>query len=235
MNAPFSSAVEGRDPPGWYGKLPALGDFAQRRLPADFVQSCDGWLSRAMEGSREELGESWLDIYLTAPVLRFAWAPGVFDPNWWFGVLMPSCDTVGRYFPLLIAQRRPRPPMDRIAFDHLELWFDQLAMAAVETLGEGAPLDQFEDSLAAASPWATPGAVTTVSYQSGASGTHYELAMNASLGDMLQVVAAQDVQARFAGCSLWWRKPQSGGRSHVKAFRGLPDGAGFAALLTGAR
>jgi type VI secretion system protein ImpM len=125
--------------------------------------------------------------------------------------------------------------MDRIAFDHLELWFDQLALAAMETLGEGAPLDQFEEALAASSPWATPGAVTTVSYQSGPTGTHYELATNASLGDMLQVVAAQDVLARFAGCSLWWRKPQTAARSHVKAFRGLPDASGFAALLTGAR
>src|SRR3954470_21220148 len=92
--------AESRPVAGWYGKLAGLGDFAQRRLPPEWVGACDHWLSGAMRGAREQLGVRWLDIYLTAPVLRFAWAPGVVDPQWWFGVLMPSCDSVGRYFPL---------------------------------------------------------------------------------------------------------------------------------------
>ncbi len=104
-----------RDPPGWYGKLAMLGDFAQRRLPEHAVRRCDTWLSRAMAAGREHLAANWLDVYLSAPVLRFAWAPGVLDELWWFGVVMPSCDQVGRYFPLLVAQSRTGAPADRIA------------------------------------------------------------------------------------------------------------------------
>src|SRR5262245_45943190 len=127
-----------RDAPGWYGKLAALGDFAHRRLPPEWVRTCDAWLAAAVRGAREHLGAQWLDAYLTAPVLRFAWAPGVVDGQWWFGLLMPSCDSVGRYYPLLIAQPRPQPPQDRIALDHLERWYAHLAQAAVHTL-QGAP------------------------------------------------------------------------------------------------
>ena len=132
------------DTPGWYGKLSALGDFAGRRLPDAFRAACDPWLSQAMAGSRAQLGERWLDVYLTAPVLRFAWAPGVFDAHWWFGVMMPSCDNVGRYFPLLVAHPRPRAPVDRIALDHLDLWLEHLAGAAVQTLLEDASVEAFE-------------------------------------------------------------------------------------------
>ena len=127
----------------WYGKLSSLGDFAQRRMPAELFAAFDTWLSTAMRDGRELLGERWLDVYLTAPVLRFAWAPGVIDSRWWFGVLMPSCDSVGRYFPLVIAQPRARAPEDRIALDHLELWYEHLAHAALHTLSDddGGSLD----------------------------------------------------------------------------------------------
>ena len=75
--------------PGWYGKVAALGDFAQRRLPQHCVRHCDAWLSGMMQDLPKVLGARWLGTYLTAPVLRFAWAPGVVDMKWWFGVLMP--------------------------------------------------------------------------------------------------------------------------------------------------
>ena len=92
--------------PGWFGKLSMLGDFASRRLDPAWIESCDRWLSASMQASQQQLGHDWLQTYLSAPVWRFAWAPGVVDQQWWFGVLMPSCDNVGRYFPLLIAQAR---------------------------------------------------------------------------------------------------------------------------------
>ena len=61
---------------GWFGKLACLGDFASRRLAPDFTQACDAWLSRCVEASRAQLGERWLETYLTSPLWRFAWAPG---------------------------------------------------------------------------------------------------------------------------------------------------------------
>jgi type VI secretion system protein ImpM len=229
----MATAPTTTDTPGWYGKLSSLGDFASRRLPDDFKAACDPWLSHAMAGSRAQLGEAWLDVYLTAPVLRFAWAPGVFDTRWWFGVMMPSCDNVGRYFPLLIAHPRPRPPVDRIALDHLDLWLDHLAGAAMQTLHEHASLDTFEAALAEAPPWPTPGATVRIAMGNSASGDRYELDRAATLNQWLHAISIHELQTRFAGHSLWWRQTDSTQRATVNAVRGLPDAGGFAGLLTG--
>jgi type VI secretion system protein ImpM len=120
------------DAAGWFGKLAVLGDFASRRLAPDWVNACDEWLSACIEASRRDLGERWTEIYLAAPVWRFAWGPGIVDERWWFGVLMPSCDSVGRYFPLVVTQVRNLPPTDRIALDHLELCLKGIKRRGIE-------------------------------------------------------------------------------------------------------
>ena len=57
---------------GFYGKVPALGDFVGRGLPASFVDPFDLWLRAGLAASRARLGESWRDRYLTSPLWRFA-------------------------------------------------------------------------------------------------------------------------------------------------------------------
>ena len=98
--------------PGWYGKLPTLGDFASRRLEADFIEPWDVWLGECMQAQRDAMGEAWLDAYLHSPPWRFLLMPGVLDgkePQQMLGgVLMPSVDRVGRYFPLTIVAARSR-------------------------------------------------------------------------------------------------------------------------------
>jgi type VI secretion system protein ImpM len=89
--------------PGWWGKLPHLGDFASRRLPADFIQGWDEWLRHGLTCAREALGPRWLDGYLVAPIVRFWLAPGLLGATSWTGLVMPSMDRVGRHFPLTLA------------------------------------------------------------------------------------------------------------------------------------
>ena len=86
--------------PGWYGKLPGLGDFAARRLDKAMVGVWDGWLQDGLQALRQQSG--WLDAYLQSPVWCFALGAGVLGPQRWLGVMMPSVDAVGRYFPLAI-------------------------------------------------------------------------------------------------------------------------------------
>ena len=227
-------ASSGDDVAGWYGKLASLGDFAQRRMPAECLPAFDVWLSRAMQDGRELLGERWLEVYLTAPVLRFALAPGVIDAQWWFGLLMPSCDSVGRYFPLVIAQRRARAPEDRIALDHLELWYEHLAHAALLTLNDdGGSVDALEQSLHDAPPWPTPGRSSAVSSEATAQGQHLRLAPAATLHQWLHGLAVQRLGSNLSGCSLWWRVTESRVGDAVDIVHGLPEGATFAALLSG--
>jgi len=230
-----SAAADISEVAAWYGKLSSLGDFAQRRMPAELFAAFDTWLSTAMRDGREQLGERWLDIYLTAPVLRFAWAPGVIDSRWWFGVLMPSCDSVGRYFPLVIAQPRARAPEDRIALDHLELWYEHLAHAALHTLSDddGGSLDALEAALHEAPPWPTPGRQATVTSRETRHGDHLGLAPAATLNQWLHGMALRDLNRRLAGCTVWWRVTEDRVGDSVDILQGLPDGGDFAALLRG--
>ena len=222
------------DVAAWYGKVASLGDFVHRRVPPECLQMLDAWLSTVMRDAREELGERWLDVYLNAPVLRFAWAPGIIDGRWWFGLLMPSCDSVGRYFPLVIVQPRQRPPEDRIALDHLELWFEHLAHAAMHTLNESADaLETLEAALREAPPWPTPGRAPAVTARETLRGDHLELAAEATLQQWLHGIALRDLRRRLAGCTVWWRVTEDRSGDSADIVHGLPDGAGFAALLAG--
>ena len=220
--------------PGWYGKLSVLGDFAHRRLPPEWLRACDGWLSAALPGAREVLGERWLQVYLSAPVLRFGWAPGVLDRRWWFGLLMPSCDSVGRYYPLVLAQPRDEAPQDRIALDHLERWFEHLAQAAMQTLDDRhGSVDALESALLDAPPWPTPGRRMALASQQDERSTHHALGRGAPLAQWLQAIALQELAQRLAGCSIWWRVTPAGDGDAIDIVGGLPDGPTFARLLRG--
>lgn len=89
---------------GLYGKLPAYGDFVFRNLNSEFITPWDEWLQHFISGSQEQIGEDWLNIYLTSPIWRFVLSPGVIDNNMWAGLMMPSVDRVGRYFPISIVK-----------------------------------------------------------------------------------------------------------------------------------
>jgi type VI secretion system protein ImpM len=89
---------------GLYGKLPAYGDFIFRNLNSSFITPWDEWLQHFISGSQEQMGEDWLNIYLTSPIWRFVLSPGVIDSKMWAGLLMPSVDRVGRYFPISLVK-----------------------------------------------------------------------------------------------------------------------------------
>lgn len=89
---------------GLYGKLPSYGDFIFRNLNSAFINPWDEWLQHFISGSQEQMGEDWLDIYLTSPIWRFVLSPGVIDKNVWAGLMMPSVDRVGRYFPISLVK-----------------------------------------------------------------------------------------------------------------------------------
>lgn len=162
---PLPALANAAAPPGWFGKLVALGDFASRRLPPDWVRTCDQWLSACLTHSRAELGPAWLALYLNAPLWRFAWAPGVIDAQWWSGVLMPSCDQVGRYFPLVVAQAGIAPPQDAAALAQLEDWYRQVAQAALHTL-DGLSVEGFDAELAQVPSWPWPAGYDQRAWQS---------------------------------------------------------------------
>lgn len=84
---------------GFYGKIPARGDFVGAGLPAAVVDALDGWMRASLAASRDTLGDEWQPCWMEAPVWRF-FAPvaGLLLG----GVWLPSIDRVGRTFPLVL-------------------------------------------------------------------------------------------------------------------------------------
>lgn len=119
---------------GLYGKLPAHGDFIYRELPTRFINAWDPWLQGFVKSSQEQLGESWLDVYLTSPIWRFSLSHGVVDEYTWCGVVLPSVDRVGRYFPFSIAMKLPSSIGCALFHTTQRAWFESMEEIALRAL-----------------------------------------------------------------------------------------------------
>jgi type VI secretion system protein ImpM len=137
---------------GVYGKLPAHGDFIQRNLSPAFVRQWDPWLQHFVAGAKEKMGADWLDIYLTSPIWRFVLSQGVIDEGRWAGILMPSVDQVGRYFPFTIAVRLPEN-QNPLEFMSLQTsWFSAIEELGLRALNGEIELDDLAQELEGVPP-----------------------------------------------------------------------------------
>jgi type VI secretion system protein ImpM len=112
---------------GFAGKIPARGDFVHAGLPRDFTDPWHDWQSLVISGSRTLMGEGWLEAFLEAPVWRFVLPPGLCGARAAVGVIMPSVDKVGRYFPLTLVA------LPDAGMPNADDWSEWLE--AVETVG----------------------------------------------------------------------------------------------------
>ena len=201
------------DVPGWYGKLPALGDFASRRLAPEWIAHWDGWLAAGLHQLREAAPDTWLNDYLASPAWRFALLPGSVPEDAGdglrVGVLVPSVDRVGRYFPLVVVSAPLARPADGAQVAALWHWAGQLEDIAVQALQDDWSADALDAALAhnPVPPTAPPQA---------------HVALPAPLASLLSHAAWDALH----GCSLWLH---DGAPPQVQA--ALPRGAAFAALF----
>ncbi|WP_144299540.1 type VI secretion system-associated protein TagF [Elioraea rosea] len=150
--------LRGRMRQGFFGKLPGHGDFVRADLPEEIVSAWDLWVREGLAESRTVLGEAWLPAFLEAPVWRFRFAPGTLAAVGFAGVMAPSVDKAGRYFPLMlcaVSDRAPEP-------EEAPAWFDALAAAAADAVHDGWDRGRLNEALEAAghppaAPRAHPG------------------------------------------------------------------------------
>jgi type VI secretion system protein ImpM len=135
---------------GFFGKVPTHGDFVSRRLPQDFIAPWDAWMQAGLAESRARLGQGWLPMYLNSPIWRFALGAGVCGPQAWAGVMMPSVDRVGRYFPLTVAAVLGGDGVDpRHGPAGDEAWYGRIETLALSCLKNDFSLARFDAALAA--------------------------------------------------------------------------------------
>ena len=134
---------------GWYGKIPGTGDFIARRLAPPFSEGWHRWLQEAIAGSRERLGTRWRDDFLSMPVWRYVLSPGVLTANAWAGIMAPSVDAVGRYFPLAVASALPSASLDLAGtLVAAQPWFDEIESVALAAIAPGVDTGAIDAAIA---------------------------------------------------------------------------------------
>jgi type VI secretion system protein ImpM len=215
---------------GFYGKLPARADFVGRRLPRAFVDPWDAWLQAAMSASRDGMGEAWLPAYLNGPIWCFVLSPGLCGPDAAAGVLIPSVDRVGRYFPLTLAVTLPDCRGIAGIPDAAADWFPQLEELAVSALDDGFDFDTFDRQLEAlgAPPDARADGASIAE-----AGWRAPLDRSAGLSPIYAALLEGAAGAAFIRYSLWWTTGSDRVAASFLVARGLPRPEAFAALLDG--
>lgn len=212
--------------PGWFGKVPSLGDFATRRLPVEFVKAWDAWLQEVLPAARAALGEGWLDFYLTMPIWRFVFLPGLVTQSGWAGVLMPSVDRVGRHFPLAVAVELPSHAVAAHAVFEGAEWFAGLEDAALVVLDPTRGADDLDDALAqsavAAPPTADP---------DGSARPLRALPSVEAFGPLAEGEALRAWSESTGWKALWWTRGRVDGDSLMLGCAGLPTAEEFGWLL----
>jgi len=218
--------------PGYHGKLIAKGDFVTRRLPRSFVGPWDGWLQDVIGGSRARMGEAWLDAYLTSPIWRFALPAGLCGESAAAGVLMPSVDRVGRYFPLTIVALVTES-LDLLAVPVAAAeWFDKAEELVRSALADAFDFDGFDAQVAALGlPIGGEHAAAPVAE----TGSALRLAIPSAhaVDQAYRRLAARFLSASYPQCTLWWTSGSDEIAATFIACNGLPPAESFAAFLDG--
>lgn len=215
------------EPAGWHGKLPSLGDFASRRLSPEFIGAWDGWLAAGLAALREQQPTQWLQEYLACPAWRFLLMPGVLpgglQGQTFTGVLMPSVDRIGRYFPLTLVAPLTAPPHDATTLKSLLTWLHDLDDLAADALQDDWPIDRLDAELAQCRPpvWPAPATRAPLLPEAGQLHRLQPVSGSQELLSQLADAQAQAFTEASHGHAFWWADGESGDR-RLLVTRGLP-------------
>lgn len=215
---------------GFYGKIPSHGDFIDRNLGLDFINSWDSWLHQCLSNSRERLGEDWLELYLTSPIWRFMLSPGALDHQAWAGILSPSVDSVGRFFPLTIAMPLLADTGLSLFCQQNETWFKTLEACTLAALHEGLTAEQLSQQL---EDGPAP-QLNTQLVQSEQEHRGQHLAVSApSLAEAMACQLDGQIVEHYASHSLWFSIYTRNPAQNLLLAHGLPNSDQYTAMLDG--
>ena len=228
---------------GFYGKLPSHGDFLRRRVSDGFVSAWDRWLQEGMAATRAALGDRWLEVYLTSPVWRFACEAGACGPRPVLGVMAPSVDRVGRYFPMTIVADRPEGTSVFDAFEAAR-FFEGAERLIIRTLeADTVDFDDFDqraaelvDCFEAADDrgrLALEPSAAEVLGKDPPEVFRVPLESPDHLGRALGQLAARRLELLYGPLLVFWTEGSSLIDASCLVSKGLPDPERFVAMLDG--
>lgn len=227
----------GSFPVGWYGKIPGTGDFIARRMPARFSETWDAWLQQAMDGCRERLGSHWRDAFLTMPPWRFVLSPGLATDAAWAGLMVPSVDAVGRYFPLTLASPLPRASLNLAAtLLAATPWFEALetiALTAIVPKADTSAIDRELVGLPFRGEWLRPAEDNSDSTRPIPGSTPQMLAL--PLPARAPLPELNEMQGRLCEpCAAWLAEASEVFGRTLLLSEGLPPAEQFCGMMEGA-
>lgn len=208
-------------------------------LPRDFTDPWDDWIQTALGQSQQQLGEQWLDIYLTSPLWCFALGPSQCGQTAWSGVLMPSVDAVGRYFPLTIAAPLGADANLLTVPEAAADWFAAVEVLARLSLDDGFDLSDFEQQLAvlglpASRPAPQPAEDEAEPASRLENAWRYGMPQASQTRLDCPALLHEALGRLLYSYSLWWT---GGSRRIAPSYlfcQGLPPAQGYSAMLDGA-
>ena len=94
---------------GFYGKLPARGDFLRDTLPRTAAAAWDGWMQAVLPVAQARLNGGWTETWSMVRPWRFWLGAGLCGDACLSGVWLASADRTGRPFPFLLAAQAAAP------------------------------------------------------------------------------------------------------------------------------
>ncbi len=214
---------------GYCGKVPARGDFVADGLAPGFVDLWSQWLQAGLAVSREQLGDAWLEYYLTSPVWHFAIAAEVCGSQAMAGTLIPSVDAVGRHFPFTLVGQTNRTPA---ALWHDRDWSLAAEQLILQVLDDHHDLNSWADQLAQ-QPWLASlrdqDELALVATAAGVNSRVYAVDPSAGAAEVLNHLLEQQLRQTC----VWWTQGSEHIPPSVLFSAGLPTAGQFAALLDG--
>jgi type VI secretion system protein ImpM len=219
---------------GLFGKLPAKRDFIAVAAPRAFLDAWEPWMQGGVSASREALGESWRDAYLTAPIWRF-WLGGDICGTPVAGAFMSSLDGVGRYYPLTVFACADHgatvAPPDIDAQDD---WFNAAEEFLLSTLDKDVA---YESVTTALDQMASPASRLTNELPEGMTvikeGAVVTATTGQSFGEACTSLRGANNASVYAAASFWWTLGGGDYQPLALSCRGMADPFLFAGMLTG--
>jgi len=219
---------------GFYGKLPGKGDFLTRKLPRQFVDVWDDWLQSGMNAAKQVLGDEWLQIYLTSPLWRFVLPPGTCGESAWAGVMMPSMDRVGRYFPMTVAAELALPVSPVMVAISCHAWFESVENSLLEALdNEALDIDLFAEELESNQIDRYAVQASTFDLAGVDRGVRSPLGEDLNIAGALLGVTIGMLNDSIASSGIWWGRGSERIAPSLVFCRGLPGPDRFPAMLDG--
>jgi type VI secretion system protein ImpM len=223
---------------GLYGKIASQGDFINRRIPTAFVQVWDDWLQRCHAHCKEALGNDWERFYQSAPVWWFLLASGTCGESAWAGLVQPSVDRVGRFFPLTVTAELPPDVETLSTLAASREWFGLIEQAAEAAFHPDVSLEVLDARLLA-----IPFPAAALRREEGAEETlpiaareitAVRIAASAPIDFVLLKAWIREQQIDVgSGHCVWLSLAPLGGECTLLITKGLPDPGRFLALMDG--